>query len=110
MVLTQLQVLSTHADWSHCELIKVAPPMNLDSLPLCFRHGNILSHKKGARIQSKLLYEDQKNEFLSLRQKGKHEWDEIVTSHRQLNVTCLRAAGDGKGAVGVSLLQSLALD
>ena len=56
MVLTQLQVLSTHADGAQCELIKVDPRINLDSLPIQFSHGTIMSHKKVALIQNFLSF------------------------------------------------------
>ena len=51
MVLMQLLVISTHTKGSQCELIKVEPHINLDSLAFQFRHGGtIMSFKKLALI------------------------------------------------------------
>ena len=47
----QLLVISTHTKGAQCELIKVEPRINLDSLAFQFRHGGtIMSFKKLALI------------------------------------------------------------
>ena len=54
MVLTQLQALSAHTDGAQCELIKVDPRINLDSLAIQLRHGTSMSHKEVGGSNSEL--------------------------------------------------------